>query len=118
MKQSLAYVDEQMRMREADLARLREQLVFQEEVERKARQLKAEYDEQRAGGIYLSWKLIAPVAAVGLAATLYMASRINGPHRKGWAAPPRAPPDLPPASQSRISRGLVAGPTILSSAQV
>ena len=83
-ERQLAALTGEMRSREADLARLREQLLFQEEMEAKARKLKETYDKQREGGIYLTWGALASIALVGLVATLYLSSRIQSPQRKGY----------------------------------
>ena len=84
VENELVQLETKMKAKETDLARLREQLMFQQEVEEKARKLKEAYDEQRALGIFISWKLVAPLAAIGLVATLYLSSRINAPQRKGY----------------------------------
>ena len=84
VENELVQLEVKMKAKETDLARLREQLMFQQEVEEKARKLKEAYDEQRASGIFISWKLVAPLAAIGIAATLYLSSRINAPQRKGY----------------------------------
>ena len=49
-----------------------------------ARKLKEKYDAERAGGVYLSWRTVGGLAFVGLGASMYIASKIGSPLRKGY----------------------------------
>jgi hypothetical protein len=49
-----------------------------------ARTLKEKYDAERAGGVYLSWRTVGGMAFVGLGASMYIASKIGSPSRKGY----------------------------------
>lgn len=49
-----------------------------------ARKLKEKYDAERAGGVYLSWRTVGGLAFVGLGASMYIASKIGSPSRKGY----------------------------------
>ena len=60
----------EMVSREIDLSRLREQAMFQEQMEAQARKLKDKYDAERAGGVYLSWTSVGGLAFVGLGASM------------------------------------------------
>ena len=49
-----------------------------------ARKLKENYDAEREGGVYLSWRTVSGLALVGLGASVYIASKIGSPARKGY----------------------------------